>query len=164
MFLLLIAAIAFVVLGAWLLFDAPEVDNSIFSNLIVRLSAGIASILFFGLAAITIAKKITDKSAGFVINAEGIIDNSSGVSAGVVKWADIQEIQQLNIVNQKLLMIIVKNPQIYIDREKNGIKRKAMQMNLNSFGSPISISANALDMNFDTLHELLQRKFNENKS
>jgi hypothetical protein len=67
-------------------------------------------------------------------------------------------------MNQRFLMFIVKNPQGYIDRETNLIKRKAMQMNFNSYGSPISISANALDTDFDRLHELLNSKFDEKKS
>jgi hypothetical protein len=42
------------------------------------------------------------------------------------------------------------------------VKRKAMEINYKTYGSPISISANTLD-NFDELHELLHRKFNEYK-
>jgi hypothetical protein len=164
MFLTLFGSIVFVTLGFWFLFYPPQIDNPFFGNSTIIFLSGLASIIFFGLIAITITKKISDNKAGFVINDEGIIDNSSGVSAGLVKWIDIQEIKQINVMNQRFLMFIVKNPQGYIDRETNIIKRKAMQMNFNSYGSPISISANALDTDFDRLHELLKSKFVEKKS
>jgi hypothetical protein len=61
-------------------------------------------------------------------------------------------------------MFIVNNPQDYIDRQTNALKKKGMQMNLNSYGSPISISANSLTTNFDNLYELLQQKFNDKKA
>jgi hypothetical protein len=98
-----------------------------------------------------------------IINSEGIIDNSSGVSAGLVLWKDIIEITTSNVMNQKFLMFIVKNPEEYINRQNGIVKRKAMEMNYRSYGSPISISANTLDTNFEELYELLQRKFNKNK-
>jgi hypothetical protein len=108
-------------------------------------------------------KKLPDNKPGLIINSEGIIDNSSGVSAGLVLWKDIIEITTSNVMNQKFLMFIVKNPEEYINRQNGIVKRKAMEMNYRSYGSPISISANTLDTNFEELYELLQRKFNKNK-
>lgn len=67
-------------------------------------------------------------------------------------------------MNQKFLMIIVKNPQEYIDQITNPIKRNAMKMNYKSYGSPISISANALKTDFDKLQRLITEKMNEYKS
>lgn len=42
--------------------------------------------------------------------------------------------------------------------------RSAMKMNYKSYGSPISISANALQTDFDKLHKLMNEKMNEYKS
>lgn len=61
-------------------------------------------------------------------------------------------------------MIVVRNPQDYFDKVTNPLKRNAMKMNYKTYGSPISISANALQTNFDKLHNLLIEKLNENKS
>lgn len=164
MILTLIGAITFVILGFWFLLSPPKIDHPVLGNPTMIAVTGLASVLFFGLAGMTIAKKMTDNKAGFVITDEGIIDNSSGVSVGVVKWTDIQDIQQSNVMSQRFLTLVVQNPQEYIDRETSFLKRKAMQMNFNSYGSPISISANALDTDFEKLSELLKRKFAENQS
>ena len=164
MILTLIGAIVFVGLGLWFLISPPKTNHWLFGNPTFIFIAGLASVLFFGLIAIVIAKKIPDNKAGLIINDEGIFDNSSGVSAGLVLWSDIKEIKVAQVMSQKFLMFIVNNPQDYIDRQTNALKKKGMQMNLKSYGSPISISANALTTNFDKLYELLQQKFKEKKS
>lgn len=159
----LLGTICFVGFGFWFLINPSKINKSIFGHPILIFVVGLVSILFFGLVAITIIKKFSNNKVGLIINQEGIIDNSSGVSAGIVLWIDIDEIKTAQVMNQKFLMIIVKNPRLYIDRENNIIKRKGMQMNLSSYGSPISISTNSLKINFDDLQELLKLKLMEYK-
>ncbi len=61
-------------------------------------------------------------------------------------------------------MLIVSNPRDYLDKVTNPLKRNAMKMNYKTYGSPISISSNALKTNFDELQKLLEYKMNEFKS
>ncbi len=163
MILTFLGSLMFVGLGIWFLVNPPKISNPILGNPTTLFIIGIASVLFFGLVAITIFRKFSDKKAGLIINKQGVIDNSSGVSAGEIPWKDIQEIAISQVMNQKFLMIIVKNPQEYIDKVTSPIKRNAMKMNYKSYGSPISISSNALQTNFDDLHKLLIDKMNEYK-
>ena len=163
LYLMLFGSIIFVGIGTWLVVNPPKSDHLIFGNPIIILISGISTIVFFGYIAFTLFKKLPDNKPGLIINSEGIIDNSSGVSAGIVLWTDIIEISTSNVMNQKFLMFIVKNPEEYINRQNGIVKRKAMEINYKTYGSPISISANTLDINFEELYELLQRKFNENK-
>jgi hypothetical protein len=164
MTLTLLGSIIFVGLGIWFLTNPPKINNSVFGNPTVIFIAGIASILFFGLVAATIFRKLSDKKAGLIISRQGIIDNSSGVSAGLILWTDIEEIKVSQVMSQKLLMFIVKNPQDYLNKVKNPLKRKGMEMNYRSYGSPISISANSLQTKFDDLYKLLTDKLKEYKS
>jgi len=164
MTLTFIGSLIFVGLGIWFLVNPPKISNPILGNPTTIFIIGIASIVFFGLVAITIFRKFSDKKAGLIINKQGIIDNSSGVSAGEIPWTDIQEITISQVMNQKFLMIIVKNPQEYIDKVTSPIKRNAMKMNYKSYGSPISISSNALKTDFDKLQKLINEKMNEYKS
>ena len=60
-------------------------------------------------------------------------------------------------------MLIVNNPEQYISRQTNVIKRKAMQINFKRFGSPISISANGLQCKFEDLQNIFEKKFAEVK-
>ena len=162
--LMLFGSLIFISLGLWFVIKPPTISNPIIGNPTLLLTVGIAGILFFGLCAIFIAKKLPEKTPGLIINNQGVIDNSSGVSVGLVPWCDIKGINMTNVANQKFLMLVVKNPDEYINREKGFIKKKAMQMNYKSYGSPISISANGLKCNFDELFKILQDKFNEVKA
>ncbi|WP_447950964.1 STM3941 family protein [Chryseobacterium koreense] len=164
MILTLLGSIVFVGLGIWFLINPPKISNPFFGNPTLIFIVGLASILFFGLVAITIFRKFSDKQPGLVISRQGITDNSSGVSAGLIPWTDIQEIKVSQVMSQKFLMFIVSNPQDYLDKVTNPIKRNAMKMNYKTYGSPISISSNALQTNFDDLEKLLVEKMNEYKS
>jgi len=163
MYLMLFGSIIFVILGIWLVTNPPKNSNPIFGNPMIILISGISAIIFFGFIAFTLFKKLPDNKPGLIINSEGIIDNSSGVSAGIVLWKDIIEIKTTNVINQKFLMFIVENPDEYINRQNGIVKRKAMEMNYKSYGSPISISANTLDTNFEELYNLLVKNFAESK-
>lgn len=164
MLLTLVGAIIFVGLGFWFLINPPKISNPIFGNPTLIFIVGLASILFFGLMAVSIFRKISDKKPGLIISRQGITDNSSSVSAGLIPWTDIQEIKVSQVMSQKFLMFIVSNPQDYLDKVKNPLKRNAMKMNYKTYGSPISISSNALQTNFDDLQKLLVEKMNEYKS
>ncbi len=164
MLLTLFGAIIFVGLGLWFLINPPKISNLIFGNPTLIFIVGLASIIFFGLVAITIFRKFSDKKPGLIINRKGITDNSSGVSAGLIPWTDIKEIKISQVMSQKFLMFIVSNPQDYLDKVTNPLKRNAMKMNYKTYGSPISISSNALQTNFEDLQKLLLDKMNEYKS
>ena len=159
-----IVSLIFIGFGIWFVISPPKVNSPVFGNPTLILLVGIAAVLFFGFVAITIFRKFSDKRAGIIINSQGIIDNSSGVSAGLIPWTDIEEIKFVQVVSQKFLMVIVKNPQFYLDRVSNPIKRNAMKMNFKSYGSPISISANASKIDFETLKQQLEVKMKEYKS
>lgn len=164
MILTFLGSLMFVGLGIWFLTNPPKSNHWLFGNPTIIFIAGIASVLFFGLVAVIIFRKFSDKKPGLIINKEGITDNSSGVSAGLIPWTDIQEITISQVMNQKFLMFIVRNPEFYLEKVTNPLKRNAMKMNYKTYGSPISISANALQTNFDDLHKLLEDKMTEYKS
>ena len=164
MILTFLGSLVFVGLGLWFITNPPKSNHWLFGNPTIVFIIGLASVLFFGLVAVTIFRKFSDKKPGLTINQQGITDNSSGVSAGLIPWTDIQEIKISQVMNQKFLMFIVSNPEEYLDKVTNPLKRNAMKMNYKTYGSPISISSNALQTNFNDLHKLLIDKMNEYKS
>lgn len=163
MILTFLGSLVFVGLGLWFLTNPPKSNHWLFGNPTIIFTIGLASIIFFGLIAVMIFRKFSDKKPGLTINRLGIIDNSSGVSAGLIPWADIQEIKVTQVMSQKFLMFIVKSPEEYLEKVTNPLKRNAMKMNYKTYGSPISISSNALQTNFGDLHKLLIEKMNEYK-
>jgi hypothetical protein len=161
--LMLIGSIGFVAAGLWFVINPPTISNPFFGNPTVIFVTGIASILFFGLCAVYIARKLPDNKPGLIIDNIGLTDNSSGVSAGQILWSDIENISVIEILRQKLIMLQVKNPQNYIDKQTSGFKRKMMQMNLNMYGTPLSITSNSLQIKFDELLNILNDHLNASR-
>lgn len=161
--LMLIGSIGFVILGLWFVIEPPIISNSFFGNPAALFVVGIAAVLFFGLCAIYIARKLFDNSPGLVIDNVGLTDNSSGASAGRILWSDIERLSVLQIHRQKLIMLDVKNPHEYIDRQKSGFKKKMMQMNFKMYGTPLSITSNTLQIEFDELLNILEERINSNR-
>ena len=162
--LMFVGSMIFVGLGVWFIINPTKFQSPIFQSTTLIFVAGLLGVLFFGFVGIFIFKKLSDKKVGLTVTDEGIIDNSSGVSAGQIFWTDVSKIEVAEVFNQNFLMLIVDNPEQYIGRQTSAVKRKAMQMNFKSFGSPISISANGLQCNFQELKNILQEKFAEFKT
>ncbi len=152
--LLLIGALAFVFAGAWGIID-PEKFAWIRSSKNFVLISGIAAVLFFGLCSVFFALKIFSRKPGLVINNAGIIDNSNATSVGLIAWNDITGIKRLEIASSKILVIETSNPEKYIARSKNIISKKAMRANHNTYGSPLSIISNSLNIKFSELERLI---------
>lgn len=161
---LFIGSIIFIAAGLWFVIKPPTINNPVIGNPTLIFWVGIAAILFFGLCAFFIGKKFSDKSPGLTIDQKGIIDNSSAVAAGFIPWSDIKSINIKSVSNQRFLLIMVNNPDEYINRQNGFIKRKAMEMNHNHFGTPLSISANGLKYNFDQVFKIILDKFNDHKA
>ena len=159
--LLAIGALIFVIVGIWFLYDLSKFAGSSYrqrSSEFIQI-IGIVAVIFFGICAIFAFRKLFDKKQGLVINDKGITDNSSAVSAGLIKWSDIIAIDAVKVHSQKFIMIEVSNPVEYIDRKKNRISKMAMRANYNRYGSPISISANSLKTDFNELKSLIDQQY-----
>ena len=157
-FLMLLGALVFVAIGLWFVISPPTISNSYWGNPTKIAIAGYASILFFGLCAFVLIKKLPDSKPGLIIDDIGLTDNSSGVSAGQILWSDIENISVIEIHRQKLIMLHVANPQDYIDKQISGFKRRMMQLNYKMYGTPLSITSNGLKIPFDELLSTLTDK------
>ena len=121
--------------------------------------------LLFGATAVILLCVLFGKTPKLIINKEGISQNGTEF----ILWSDIEDIKIVKVrgwigVSIKFLMIIIKDPQGYIDKNaSNTIARKVMQAELKSYGSPISISATGYRMKSEKLHNLLLEKMQEYK-
>ncbi len=149
-----------IIIGIWMILKHQEIKSPLNSTLAILL-VGIASVLFFGFAAITAIRKMTTQSDGLVISAKGITDSSSGISAGFIPWEEIITITETSIANQIFINIMVKNPEEFIASQKSSFKRKAMMANHKSFGTSIAISANNLKITHENLKKILVEKLTE---
>jgi hypothetical protein len=160
--MLIFFSCAFVAAGAWMLsFDAADIrsDRSFgifFNEPLIAHGFGLAAIVFFALCGLYGLKKMFDKKPGLILNESGIVDNASGVAAGFVPWSEVLGIAVYEIHKQKMLIVGVKDPQKYIARG-GVLKRMLNRANHNMSGSPITISAAALGIEFPELLALFER-------
>lgn len=161
--LTILGASAFVVIGGWLfsLDEASIRSNSrsfrlFLSNPTAVHAAGLLSIVIFGFCGLFAIKKLADKKPGLVFNSLGVIDNVSLTSPGLISWSEVERLEIFEVRNQKILVVKVRDPQKYIDHGSLW-KRKLNTANYKMCGSPITISSNALKIDFS---ELLS-EFNE---
>ena len=155
----ILGSFAFVVAGVWLLTqDAENIRASsgfrlVFNNPAVAYGLGFLSIVVFGTLALFFFRKLFDKEPGLIFNSSGIVDNASAASAGFIPWSEVLGSQVFEMQRQKMLVVMVTDPQKYVDRG-SALKRKLNQANYNMVGSPISISATALKTDFSELRSV----------
>jgi hypothetical protein len=148
--LILLGSTGFVATNIWLWFNA---DQDLGRNALFVELAAIAGGTFFAACGLAALFKLFDSAPGLIIDAEGIVDNSSGVSAGRIPWKDIRGFHVTTIRSQRFLTVEVHDAQKYI-RRANGLKRLLVSMNAKYFGGPVQISTNALRISFDRLQSL----------
>ncbi len=151
--LLLIAISAvFVAVGIWLITidsgTAKRLDLD--WNMTVTHAGGWISVIFFGLCGIICLIRFFDKKPGLEFTKMGVIDNASGVSAGLIPWSDILGADVFDLMGQRTLVVKVINPDRYIEA-CGPLKGWAKKANTKLCGSPITIPSSTLDINFDEL-------------
>jgi hypothetical protein len=161
--LLFLGSLMFVLFGTAFIMNPSKFVSPICKSPAIIFIAGLAGISFFGFVGFSIFKKIFDNKPGLLISDDGMIDNSSGLSAGYIPWSDVTEIKEKKVINQKYISIVVKNPWDYIKKQPNFFRRKAMQKNYELFGAVIGISTNGLKYDYSNLLQLLRNKFEEYK-
>lgn len=93
---------------------------------------------------------------GFFISSNGFNDISTGHHYGVVFWRDVQGIRVMQDVvdmRYKYIVIMVKDPQKYIDRESLQRKKRSLLLKMHYYGSPICFSNRGLNCSFEELLE-----------
>lgn len=114
----------------------------------------VLGILWFGFFGLFGIRKLFDGQPGLLIDSEGIVDNSNAIPAGRIPWTEIKGFCILEGTARKSVTIMVASPEKYIE-VKGLFRRWQRSENLKMTGSPINISANALQTNVQDLLHLL---------
>lgn len=158
---LLAFCILFLGLGLWMIIANPEINNPVFGNIIVKIIASYGSTIMGVIGIYFFTKKLFDKEPGIIISEEGIYDNSSIYKFGLIPWSEItgvyEKIVQVANATQYFITFELVNPQKYIDNETNPLKRKLIEVNAKSYGSPVHISTNGLKTNHQELFNLIKK-------
>lgn len=157
--MILAGSLLFVVAGIYFLITPATFTSPVMPNETITFIIGGLAILFFGFCALYAVKKLFDDNPGLVIDDYGITDNSGGLSAGIVPWNEIDGIDVAQVQNQRFILIMVNNPEKYIDAQKGGIRKRMMKVNYRMYNTPICISPNGLQTNFDDLYKTLKNSY-----
>lgn len=97
------------------------------------------------------------------ISEEGVNDVSTGNRIGTVLWKDVESVKIMDDISnlkRKYIVLKVRNPNEYIDREQNRSKKRSLELRQQYYGSPICFSNRALDCTFEELKQAVFEKHN----
>lgn len=168
---LLVFSIFALCAGLWIVITNPQLSNPIFGDPIFEGIAGYGGIIVGVLGTVGLSIKLLDNSPGLIIDPDGIYENCSIYTFGLIQWDDIEEVYE-ETVNvgiaqsaQRFVTVVLTNPGVYIARERNPLKRGMMKLNAKHYGSPVHISASTLKIQHAELLQLLREqnhKYNGN--
>lgn len=160
--LVVLAVVSFLLvgMGVWLLSIDPMTEGipRPFANPVLIQVVAWSSITFFTLCGLYASAKLFDKKPGLVFGSSGITDNSSGIAAGLIPWGDIEGFGVHEIQGQKMLVVLLKDPDKYIERG-SALRRSVNRANHNMSGSPIAIGSSGLKIGFDDLQSVAMEYF-----
>ena len=158
----LLSALCMVALGVWRIVDPiaySSVSRTIIGSIAVGfLVAGGGITIFFSL------RYLFSKSPLLAVSDEGIASNGPGNNLGFVPWSDVLEIKTKRIFLQNFLIIILRNPEEFINKQTSTRKKFTTSANFRQTGSPFIISLGALMGSAEELQKLVIDKFEAYKS
>lgn len=162
-FLLFIVSLLFVVGGIYMFINAENPTGFRSGSPLVAKAIGIASTIFFSLGIYISAKQILSNRLLLIINRNGINVDPKKSLTEFIEWQSIKGFSELKIQGQKFVVIDVSNPDYWIDKEENRIRKKVMAFNVRNYGSPFNLSANLLQMNYSELITTFNENLNKYK-
>jgi hypothetical protein len=110
---------------------------------------------FFGLCFVYAVYRLVVRKPSLILSREGILDNASAVSAGFVRWEEVDRIFYSSMMNQEFVSIALKDTEGFLGRI-GGVKATLMRANVGLVGAPINLPANALAVSSAELLKLIQ--------
>lgn len=161
---LLVGSIAFVALGFWLVIEAENLTGWRARNPIFTRGIGIASILFFGTGIFIGIKRLIKSEIALIIDTQGLNVNPKKSLTEFIRWSDISGFDEIKIQSTRIVIIGVKNPDYWLDKETSRFRKILMQYNINNYNSPFNIASAGLNISSDKLIETLINYFNRYKN
>lgn len=153
--LALLGCVLLAAASAWMLTldDATILAARRYNSPLIVHSLGVLGIILFGAGGLFVLIKLFDRSPGLVLDARGFTHRAGMMAFGFVPWSDVAGVDVYEVHRQKLLVVKLVDPQKYIRR--GGAMRQALnRSNHRMCGSPITLSSNALAVDFDELRRL----------
>ena len=122
------------------------------------LLVGAVSCGLFVFTVYSLYKLHKSKYIGVRLTSEGIEDLATGSQVGIIRWDDVTKIKVMNDISNlelKYVVLVLRNPEEYIHKEKTNSKKRTLKLKNDFYGSPICISTRLLDEPFDILYDTI---------
>lgn len=93
-----------------------------------------------------------------IINEKGIIDQSTYIAPGLIKWEEIQSIDFVQFSGQTYLGIFTKDPDLVVNRS-NSLKKMLNRINKGLLPSQVNIPVKILDCSVEELVEKVSKQW-----
>ncbi|WZY00217.1 STM3941 family protein [Bacillus sp. FSL W7-1360] len=105
--------------------------------------------------------RLVKPKPSFRIDKEGIYEDASLASVGLIRWDEIERIGMYSLVGQKTLGIVPRNLEAVLQRQ-SGLKRALLSMNKKK-EIPISIPQGASDVPLESVLEFVEQFIDKEK-
>ena len=148
--LVLLGAIGFVVLCAWL------VSLGVRHVGIEGLVASLVGVPFFGVCGLYAAYRLVHHRPAVEIDRMGIVDQASALAVGRLLWDEVDHVYLYEYWGQPMLGIIPRELELFLSRQ-HPLRRSITKLNLKLGCAPINVPQVILPMKLEELAELLAR-------
>ncbi len=155
----LFAALALV--GVWLFLSYAS-TQSFLTPWVVQVMAGVL-VFVFGILAMNDLQKGLGNPVGLVISPEGIIDHSSNLGTGLIRWKEIRQVRIDTSRSDQHILVEVTKPKDLQKKASNPLQQNLMNTNVKLYGTPVVIQADHLTMPARTLLSLLEERLRPSK-
>ncbi|MEN2767496.1 STM3941 family protein [Ornithinibacillus xuwenensis] len=111
---------------------------------------GMITFVFFGLCMMYLIKVLFNRKPALIITDEGILDDSTYIGAGLIKWEEIANIDFVHFSRQTYLGIYTHDPELIINRSTK-YKRMLNRLNKGLLDSQVNIPIKILDCSIEDL-------------
>ena len=107
--------------------------------------------------------KFLGKKIGLVISEEGLLDNSMFITNTIIPWKEIERVEVAeSMLGYKWVVPILKNPEVFIDQQKNHFKKAIAKSNYKKYGSPLKLYTTTLSITPSQLYRILCLRIQNN--
>lgn len=162
-FLLLIGSLLFVIGGIWMFMNAENLTAFRSRNPFFIKGIGIISVLFFGFGLYLSIKQLVKNKLFVIIDKNGVNVNPKKNLSEFISWKNIEGFSELKIQSQKMVLINLNNPDYWIEKENNRMRKRLIQFNIDTYGSPFVLSAISMQISPAELVKILNENFEKYK-
>jgi hypothetical protein len=126
-----LGALTFVALGVFMIRFPPR--HGLWSQLM-----GAVAVAFFGAVGVSILFRLLRPGPAIAIDSDGILDDASGVSLGLIRWDQVAAIEEYRVQDQAFLGIVLKDVDTLVARQPFW-KRRLIRANLRMGAAAVNI-------------------------